>query len=180
MLNGIMWVLRSGAPLARPAGALWALYHLLQPLQSLAQEGHLGSSDGSLGGRAGLHAHIRHVNKFAECDEELREIKRDMVDVFNQKLDLGLIDCGKSLKSFSDEKPLLLLALTPTASSSGEVSGRSGRRPRRSGRGERQTRIQAAPPRCSGGRAGRRAGCRPHSRAPLAATGPQCPSRLGR
>ncbi len=38
VLNGIMW----GRPLARPAGALWALHDLLQPLQSLAQEGHLG------------------------------------------------------------------------------------------------------------------------------------------
>ena len=45
VLNGIMWVLLSGA-LAGPAGALRALHHLLQPLQSLAQEGHLGSPDG--------------------------------------------------------------------------------------------------------------------------------------
>ena len=29
VLNGIMWVLRSGRPLARPAGALRALHHLL-------------------------------------------------------------------------------------------------------------------------------------------------------
>ena len=46
VLNGIMWVLRSGRPLARPAGALRALHDLLQPLQSLAREGHLGSPDG--------------------------------------------------------------------------------------------------------------------------------------
>ena len=46
VLNGIMWVLRSGAPLARSAGTLRALHDLLQPLQSLAQEGHLGSPDG--------------------------------------------------------------------------------------------------------------------------------------
>ncbi len=67
--------------------------------------------DNALGGKSGLHARIRHVNKFAECDNRLRDIKMDMVNVFNQKLDLGLIDCGKSLKCFSDEKPLLLLAL---------------------------------------------------------------------
>ena len=32
-----------------------------------------------------------------------------MVRVFNQKRELGLIDCGKNLESFSDEPPILLL-----------------------------------------------------------------------
>ena len=80
--------------------------------------------DDALEGESGLHAHIRHVNKFAECDNRLRDIKMDMVDVFNQKLELGLIDCGKSLKCFSDEKPLLLLALVnhdPAKSKLGEL-----------------------------------------------------------
>lgn len=67
--------------------------------------------DNALSGRSGLHAHIQHVNKFVENVDNLQNIKRDMVDVFNQKLELGLIDCGKSLKGFSDQKPLLLLAL---------------------------------------------------------------------
>ena len=67
--------------------------------------------DNALGGRSGLHSHIRHVNKFVGSDDNLHNIKRDMVDVFNQKLELGLIDCGKPLKGFSDKKPLLLLAL---------------------------------------------------------------------
>ncbi len=40
VLNGIFWVLRSGA-LARPAGQLWPLYHLLQSLRSLAAGGRL-------------------------------------------------------------------------------------------------------------------------------------------
>ena len=34
-----------------------------------------------------------------------------MVDVFNQKRGLGLICCRNDLASFSNEKPLLLLAL---------------------------------------------------------------------
>ena len=46
VLNRIMWVLRSGRPLAKLAGTLRALHDLLQPLQSLAQEGRLGSPDG--------------------------------------------------------------------------------------------------------------------------------------
>ena len=64
VLDGIMWMLRSGSHLARPAGTLRALHHLLQPLQSLAQEGHLGSPDGR--DRRGLRAarrgdrHPRH------------------------------------------------------------------------------------------------------------------------
>ena len=33
-----------------------------------------------------------------------------MVGVFNQKRNLNIIDCGKDLGSFSDEKPRLLLA----------------------------------------------------------------------
>ncbi len=34
-----------------------------------------------------------------------------MICVFNQKLGLQLIDCGKELRSFGDQRPLLILAL---------------------------------------------------------------------
>lgn len=66
--------------------------------------------DTALEGSAGVHKHIKDVNKYVENGENLSRIKEDMVGVFNQKLELGLIDCGKSLSSFGNEKPLLLLA----------------------------------------------------------------------
>ena len=37
LLNGIFWVLRSGAPWRDFAGQLWPVHHLLQSLCSLAQ-----------------------------------------------------------------------------------------------------------------------------------------------
>jgi transposase len=33
VLNGIFWVLRSGAAMARPARGLWSPHHLLQSLR---------------------------------------------------------------------------------------------------------------------------------------------------
>ena len=42
VLNGIFWVLRSGAPWRGPAEQFWSLYHLLQSLRSLAAGGRLG------------------------------------------------------------------------------------------------------------------------------------------
>jgi transposase len=46
VLNGIFWLLRDRRPVARSARALWALHKRIQPLQSLAQGGHLGPPDG--------------------------------------------------------------------------------------------------------------------------------------
>lgn len=58
-----------------------------------------------------LHAHVNHVNDFAGDPLRLAEFKEDMVRVFNQKWELGLVDCAKKLEAFSDRKPLLLLML---------------------------------------------------------------------
>lgn len=58
-----------------------------------------------------LHEHVQHVNRFAADTHRLSEFKRDMVRVFNQKLGLRLIDCGKELRTFGDQTPLLILAL---------------------------------------------------------------------
>lgn len=58
-----------------------------------------------------LHEHVSNVNQFAADAHHLSEFKSDMVRVFNQKLELKLIDCGKELQSFSDERPLLILAM---------------------------------------------------------------------
>jgi len=64
--------------------------------------------DGALGN---LHAHLDHVNAFASEPNQLKRFKEDMVHVFNQKWELGLVDCGKPLQSFSSKKPIFLLML---------------------------------------------------------------------
>jgi transposase len=45
VLNGIFWVLRSGAPWRGPAGALWPTHHLLQPLRAMAEGERVGPAD---------------------------------------------------------------------------------------------------------------------------------------
>ena len=68
--------------------------------------------DNALDETAGIKSHIKKVNKFLSDPDKLRNFKKDMVAVFNQKRDLGLLpECPKNLVSFSDEKPLLLLVL---------------------------------------------------------------------
>ena len=49
VLNGILWILRSGAPVARCAGELWSLYDLLESLRSLETGRRLGSDYGCTG-----------------------------------------------------------------------------------------------------------------------------------
>lgn len=67
--------------------------------------------DNALEGSAGLHKHIADINKFSSPESKnLDRIKTDMVAVFNQKRALGLLDCGKDLESFNDDKPELILA----------------------------------------------------------------------
>ncbi len=68
--------------------------------------------DGALEGTAGIREHIEDVNAFAGVSENLDQIKEEMIDIFNQKVHLNLIDCGKKLLSFSNDKPLLLLAFS--------------------------------------------------------------------
>ena len=67
--------------------------------------------DSDLDGETGIRSHIADVNEFLSQPEDVQAFKQDMVAVFNQKLRLGLIDCGKNLTSFSDCKPMLLLVL---------------------------------------------------------------------
>lgn len=67
--------------------------------------------DGALEGDAGIHSHVEDVNRHLADPANLAALKTEMLQVFNQKQALGLIDCEKCLVSFSDEKPLLLLVL---------------------------------------------------------------------
>ena len=66
--------------------------------------------DNTLEGSAGVHKHIEDVNKYVKDGENLHRIKKDMVGVFNQKRALGLVECGRDLSSFGNDKPLLMLA----------------------------------------------------------------------
>ena len=67
--------------------------------------------DKSLKGKSGICDHIKHIDRFASDHRNLYNIKQEMVDVFNQKKKLGLITCKGNFMSFSNEKPLLMLAL---------------------------------------------------------------------
>ena len=58
-----------------------------------------------------LHAHVADINDFAKDPLRLADFKEDMVRVFNQKQELGLVNCGNKLESFGNQKPLLLLML---------------------------------------------------------------------
>ena len=67
--------------------------------------------DKALTGTAGLCKHVEGINTFLSKSENLENIKEEMKVVFNQKLDLGLINNQKSIESFSDGKPEFILAL---------------------------------------------------------------------
>jgi len=67
--------------------------------------------EGAIDGPAGIHSHIVGINRFLDTPENVTALKNEMVDVFNQKRQLGLIDCGKNLEAFSADPPMLLLAL---------------------------------------------------------------------
>lgn len=73
--------------------------------------GEVKQGDGALDGACGLHSHIIDVNSHLADPSNLDAIKTEMVTVFNQKRSLGLLDCGKDLVAFSDERPLLVLML---------------------------------------------------------------------
>lgn len=67
--------------------------------------------EGAIADPAGIHSHIIDINRFLEDPANVQALKDEMVVLFNQKRALGLMDCGKDLVAFSDEQPMLLLAL---------------------------------------------------------------------
>lgn len=67
--------------------------------------------DGALTGSSGLHDHIVDINEHLDSCETVRNLKEDMVQVFNQKRRLKLIKCKRDLFSFNDDPPILLLVL---------------------------------------------------------------------
>lgn len=73
--------------------------------------GEVKFGDGALKGKSSLHGHIDDVNAYLAVPGNLAAIKEQMLCVFNQKRELGLVECKKNLTDFSDEPPILLLVL---------------------------------------------------------------------
>jgi hypothetical protein len=67
--------------------------------------------DNALTGNAGIKKHIEDINSFLGERDNLSNIKKEMKKVFNQKLELGLINNQKTIESFSDNKPEYIFAL---------------------------------------------------------------------
>lgn len=67
--------------------------------------------DNTLTGNAGLKKHVEDIETFLGIPENLSNFKNEMKAVFNQKIELGLIDNQKPIESFSDNKPEYILVL---------------------------------------------------------------------
>lgn len=67
--------------------------------------------DGAITGDAGLKKHIMDFNKFLSDTNNLKNIKDEMVNIFNTKVELGLLNEIKKIASFSDENPEYILIL---------------------------------------------------------------------
>jgi hypothetical protein len=68
-------------------------------------------ADGALRGESGMSGHIKGMINFLGNPERLKLIKREMKTVFNQMKKLDLIDVGKEMVSFNDEKPEFIFVL---------------------------------------------------------------------
>lgn len=67
--------------------------------------------DGAMANKSGIASHVTDINRFLGDADNVQALKREMVGIFNQKRALGLMNCGRDLGAFSDEPPMLLLAL---------------------------------------------------------------------
>jgi len=67
--------------------------------------------DKALTGRSGLVDHIIGMNTFLSNPKNLDSIKKEMVNVFEQKVKLGLLQDIKQIGSFSDSKPEYIFIL---------------------------------------------------------------------
>lgn len=67
--------------------------------------------DNALSGTSGLQEHIADANEFLGSGDNLTDIRNEMSNVFNQKLELDLINNQNRIKSFNDSKPEYILVL---------------------------------------------------------------------
>jgi hypothetical protein len=76
-----------------------------------AHRGKKNKSDGDADGAAGLVAHFKDIRKLITDKKKLQALKGDMVEVFRQKWELGLIDCVHPVKSFDDDSADILFLI---------------------------------------------------------------------
>lgn len=62
-------------------------------------------------GKSGIIDHLNDVNNFLSQKDKLNNLKNNMKEIFNQKIDLGLINCGNTINSLNDEKPEYIFIL---------------------------------------------------------------------
>ena len=67
--------------------------------------------DSALAGRAGIKKHVEDANGACGDPTRLNQIKADAMACFNQKRELGLVEIGCALESFSISKPELVFVL---------------------------------------------------------------------
>jgi hypothetical protein len=73
--------------------------------------GEMKYDDGALAGRQGLVGHLQRLQKFLGIEHNLPALKAGMIDVFNQKKELGIIRNQRKLVSFEAGPPTWLLVL---------------------------------------------------------------------
>lgn len=78
--------------------------------------------DGALTGDAGLQVHVQDVARFA-TPVNLKALKEEMLRVFSQKYELGLVQVKKAFRSFSDRKPEFILVLANHDPGLGKLRG---------------------------------------------------------
>lgn len=72
--------------------------------------------DAALDGTSGIVEHVQKMLDLARSEQALQQLKQDMLFVFQQKRDMGLVRFGNSnnqnqVQAFSDEAPEILLVL---------------------------------------------------------------------
>jgi hypothetical protein len=67
--------------------------------------------DTSLMGKAGLRAHLDDADRLAADPVRLDAMKQELVVVFRQKVELGLVDGANAFTSFRTEKPEWILVI---------------------------------------------------------------------
>jgi len=81
------------------------------------QEGHrlvlmeLKFGDKSHKGSSGLRKHVQDMTGLAQDPKRLASFREEMKLCFNQKVELGVIDCPKPIEGFSAEPPLFMFIL---------------------------------------------------------------------
>lgn len=67
--------------------------------------------DDDLEGKSFLEQHIKDIESFLTVDDNLNKIKNEMKGLFKQKHSFGLINNIKTIDSFNNKKPELIIIL---------------------------------------------------------------------